>query len=167
MINRDLATMLSEDHRALCRICTELDLGHGSPESRRELADHLIALLVRHEVAEEPHLGPDPDLAEAERIMRQLEDAGPQEFRFERLLAALMRAIRRHIRDSGSAVIRELRSRYPAARLCELGDAVLGARSSARSVPHPSMSDRWLPGAVLRPGPGIVDRARAALVAGA
>src|SRR6266496_3008139 len=119
MIVRDLATMLSEDHRALCRICTELELGHGSPESRRELADHLIAQLVRHEVAEEPHLGtdPDPDLAEAERLMRQLEDAGPQESRFERLLAALVRAIRRHIRNSGSTVVRELRYRYPAARL--------------------------------------------------
>lgn len=163
MIVQDLATVLDEDHRALSRICTELDLGHGSPESRKELADHLIAQLVRHKVAEEPHLGTDPDLAAAERLMRQLEDAGPQESRFERLLAALLRAIRQHVRDGGPAAIRRLRSCYPTARLRELGDAVIGSRRTAQCYPHPALVDRWPASALLRPGPGFVDRVRSAL----
>ncbi len=162
MIAKDLATLLSDDHVALCRLCTELDLDHGSPENRKELTDHLIAELVRHEVAEEPHLGPDPDLVEAETLMRQLEDTGPQESRFERLLAALVRAIRRHLRDGGPSAIRGLRTRYPAPRLRELGDAVAGSRQTARYLPHPVLLDRWPATALLRPGRGFVDRARSA-----
>jgi hypothetical protein len=163
MIAKDLATLLSDDHVALSRLCTELDLDHGSPENRKELADHLIAALVRHEVAEEPHRDRDPDLAEAETLMRQLEDIGPQESRFERLLAALVRAVRRHLRDRGPAVVVRLRTRYPTARLRELGDAVLGSRRAARYLPHPALLDRWPATALLRPGRGFVDRARSAL----
>lgn len=80
----DLTAVLDGDHRELDRLCTELELGQGSPENRRDLADHLIAAVVRHAVAEEPFLDGDGDLAEADGLMRQLEGTGPQEVRFER-----------------------------------------------------------------------------------
>ncbi|GHG30461.1 MULTISPECIES: hemerythrin domain-containing protein [Amycolatopsis] len=159
----DLTTVLTGDHRELDRLCTELELGQGSPENRKDLADHLIAALVRHSVAEEPYLDGDGDLAEADGLMRQLEGAGPQETRFERLLGGLIRAVRRHVREEGPAALREIRRSRSAEEQAELGREVLEAREAAATLPHPDLADRVPQADQLWPGPGFVDRARAAL----
>jgi hypothetical protein len=161
----DLTTVLAGDHRELDRLCTELELGQGSPENRKDLADHLTAELVRHAVAEEPYLDGEGDLAEADRLMRQLEGAGPQETRFERLLSGLIRAVRRHVRDEGPAAVDEVRRTCSPQRRAELGKEVLETRDAAATVPHPDLADRVPPADQLWPGPGFVDRARAALQA--
>jgi hypothetical protein len=159
----DLTTVLAGDHRGLDRLCTELELGQGSPENRKDLADHLIAELVRHAVAEEPYLEGEGDLAEAESLMRQLEGLGPQETRFERLLGGLIRAVRRHVQDEGPAAVRQVRLSCSQDRRRELGKEVLDARDAAPSLPHPGLADRMPQADQLWPGPGFVDRARAAL----
>ncbi|WP_410642805.1 hemerythrin domain-containing protein [Amycolatopsis sp. lyj-346] len=159
----DLTTVLDGDHRELDRLCTELELGQGSPENRKDLADHLIAELVRHSVAEEPYLDDDGDLAEADRLMRELEGAGPQETRFERLLGGLIRAVRRHVREEGPAAVREIRRTCSPGRQAELGREVLDIRENAPTLPHPDLADRMPQADQLWPGPGFVDRARAAL----
>ncbi|HEY3471077.1 MAG TPA: hemerythrin domain-containing protein [Amycolatopsis sp.] len=159
----DLTTVLDGDHRELDRLCTELELGQGSPENRRDLADHLIAELVRHAVAEEPYLDGEGDLAEADRLMRRLEGTGPQETRFERLLSGLIHAVRRHVRDEGPAAVRRLRGGWSPERRAELGKRVLEVRDAAPSLPHPHLADRMPQADQLWPGPGFVDRARAAL----
>lgn len=159
----DLTTVLAGDHRELDRLCTELELGQGSPENRKDLADHLIAELVRHSVAEEPYLDGDGDLAEADRLMRQLEGAGPQETRFERLLGGLIRAVRRHVREEGAAAVREIERTCSPDRQAELGREVLETREAAPTLPHPDLADRVPQADQLWPGPGFVDRARAAL----
>src|SRR4051812_41461145 len=105
----DLTSVLAGDHRELDRLCTELELGQGSPENRKDLADHLIAELVRHAAAEESFLDGDGAPAEADGLMRQLEGVGPQETRFERLLGRLIRAVRRHVHDEGPAAARQIR----------------------------------------------------------
>ncbi|MDT7805539.1 MAG: hypothetical protein QOI78_8972 [Actinomycetota bacterium] len=160
----DLTTVLDGDHRELDRLCTELELGQGSPENRKDLADHLISALVRHAVAEEPYLDGGGDLAEADGLMRQLEGAGPQETRFERLLGGLIRAVRRHVRDEGPDAVRRIRLGDSAARREELGREVLDARKAAARLPHPGLADRMPQADQLRPGPGFVDRVRAAFV---
>ncbi|MGV9367419.1 hemerythrin domain-containing protein [Amycolatopsis sp. NPDC003731] len=159
----DLTTVLAGDHRELDRLCTELELGQGSPENRKDLADHLIAELVRHSVAEEPYLDGDGDLAEADGLMRQLEGTGPQETRFERLLGGLIRAVRRHVREEGPAAVREIRRTCSPERQTELGRQVLETREAAATLPHPGLADRVPQADQLWPGPGFVDRARAAL----
>ncbi|WP_328454450.1 MULTISPECIES: hemerythrin domain-containing protein [unclassified Amycolatopsis] len=159
----DLTTVLAGDHRELERLCTELELGQGSPENRKDLADHLIGALVRHAVAEEPYLDPGEDLSEADGLMRQLEGAGPQETRFERLLGGLIRVVRRHVRDEGPAAIARIRRDWSPERRGELGQDVVGAREAAATLPHPGLSDRMPQADQLRPGPGFVDRVRSAL----
>ncbi|MDQ7804820.1 hemerythrin domain-containing protein [Amycolatopsis sp. A133] len=159
----DLTTVLDGDHRELDRLCTELELGQGSPENRKDLADHLIAALVRHAVAEEPYLDGDSALAEADGLMRRLEGAGPQEIRFERLLGGLIRAVRRHVREEGPAAVREIRRTCSPDRQAELGREVLEVRDAAATLPHPDLADRVPQADQLWPGPGFVDRARAAL----
>ncbi|QYN19895.1 hemerythrin domain-containing protein [Amycolatopsis sp. DSM 110486] len=162
MSTDDLVSVLAEDHLGLSRICTELEIDHGSPENRREVADHLIAQLVRHEVAEEPYLPPGPALHGADDLMRPVEGLGPQDARFERLPATLLHAVRQHLREAGPAVTRP-RNRYPADRLRELGQDVREGRRAADSLPHPAIAGRTPPNALLRTGPGFVDRVRATL----
>ena len=159
----DLTTVLAGDHRELDRLCTELELGQGSPENRKDLCDHLIAELVRHAVAEEPFLDGEGDLAEADGLMRQLEGAGPQEPRFERLLGGLIRAVRRHVHDEGPAAVRRIRLECSPGRRAELGRRVLDVRDAAATLPHPDLADRVPQAEQLWPGPGFVDRARDAL----
>jgi hypothetical protein len=159
----DLTTVLAGDHRELDRLCTELELGQGSPENRKDLADHLTAELVRHGVAEESFLDGEGDLAEADGLMRQLEGVGPQEIRFERVLSGLIRAVRRHVRDEGPAAVRQVRLTCSPERRAELGKQVLAIRDAAATLPHPDLSDRMPQADQLWPGPGFVDRARAAL----
>jgi hypothetical protein len=159
----DLATVLDGDHRELDRLCTELELGQGSPENRKDLADHLTAALVRHAVAEEPYLDAGGDLAEADGLMRQLEGIGPQEIRFERLLGGLIRAVRRHVHEEGPAAAERVRHGCSPDRRRQLGKDVLETRHAAATLPHPDLSDRMPQEDQLWPGPGFVDRARAAL----
>lgn len=141
MSTADLTAGLDEDHVVLSRICTELETDHRSPENRRELADHLIAQLVRHQVAEEPYLPPGPALQGADDLMRRMEGLGPQDARFERLPATLTHTVRRHLREAGP-VVTGLRTRYPADRLRQLGRELLEARKAADSLPHPAIADR-------------------------
>jgi hypothetical protein len=159
----DLTTVLEGDHRELDRLCTELELGQGSPENRKELTDHLSAAVVRHAVVEEPYLDGDGDLAEADRLMRQLEGAGPQEVRFERLLGGLLRAVRRHVREEGPAAVERVSRDCSPDRRGQLGREVLETRDAAATLPHPDLADRVPQEHQLWPGPGFVDRVRAAL----
>jgi hypothetical protein len=162
MTTKNLATVLTEDHHALARVCTELEMSQGSPENRKELADHLIAEFVRHLVAEEPFLS-DTDPHGIDRVMRRLADTGPQEPRFENLLSALIRIVREHVHEIGPAVVQQVRSDYSANQLREFGEAVTASRSHARSLPHPAVKDRVPASALLQRGPGFIDRARASV----
>jgi hypothetical protein len=166
MRSTDLTDLLLEDHRILGRLCTELDLGQGSPENRKDLADHLLATLARHTVAEQQHLpgaAGSRQLAEADDLMRGLEAAGPQEPRFERLVSALLRAVRRHIREDERGVVESLRAAHSADELRELGDQIAEARRAAPTAPHPATSDRPPGSQVLMSGPGFVDEIRSAV----
>lgn len=54
----NLVDVIVADHRQVDRAFADLEDGGGSSRQRRELADHVIAELVRHSVAEEQYLYP-------------------------------------------------------------------------------------------------------------
>jgi hypothetical protein len=91
-------SVLADDYLALERICTELETDQGSPEHRKEMADHLIAQFTPHAEAEARYLT-GGNLAEIEQVMRRLKDTGPAEPRFEGLLSTLIHAVRRHVHE--------------------------------------------------------------------
>src|SRR3954453_11395637 len=102
---RDVVDVLMTDHREVETIFVELESRQGTPEHRRQLADVVIAELVRHAVAEEAYVYPAarkalPDgdqLAEheisehsdAERTMKELETVDSSDPRFDELLTKL------------------------------------------------------------------------------
>lgn len=175
----DVVSVLTDDHRAVEQVFVQLESRQGEPGVRRDLADHVIAELVRHSVAEEQYLYPaarkalpDGDTvadheiaehAEAERTMKDLDGLDPTDPRFDELLSKLMSEIRHHIADEESDLFPRLRQACSEAELVELGEKIVRAKEMAPTRPHPAAPDRPPMNKILAPGAGLVDRMRDAI----
>ena len=175
---QDVVEILTADHREMMellgRIKQTSDAGR-----RRELADALIAEVVRHAVAEEMYVYPaveervpdgtrqvEHDKEEHQEIvevMKQIEglDAADQTFmlRIQQLEAQL----RHHATDEESEQFPQLRAHLTAERLSELGRKVQTAKTLAPTRPHPSAPHSELFHKTIGPGVGMIDRLRDAL----
>ncbi|WP_262283207.1 hemerythrin domain-containing protein [Micromonospora sp. MA102] len=176
---RDVVDVLTTDHHEVEAIFVELESRQGSPEHRRQLADVMIAELVRHAVAEEAYVYPSarkalPDgdqlaeheiseHADAERTMKELESVDPSDPRFDELLTHLTATIRHHVRDEENDLFPRLRAACAHEELVELAGKVAAAKKSAPTRPHPAAPDHPPANRLLAPGTGLVDRMRDAL----
>jgi hemerythrin superfamily protein len=175
----DLISVITKDHREVEQVFTELESRRGTPDHRRRLADHVITELVRHSVAEEQvmypaarrHLDDGDELAdheieehaEAEEVMKQLEDVPAEDPRFDHLLGELMKDIRHHIEDEEKDLLPKLQEACSREELRDLGAKVVRAKKIAPTRPHPSAPDRPPANLILDPGVGMIDRLRDAL----
>ena len=175
----DVIDILVTDHREVETLFTELESGTGTPEHRRDIADVVIAELIRHAVAEEMYVYPaarkvlaDGDEvaeheirehAEAEQIMNELDGLDAKEPKFDANLTQVMRAIRHHIQDEETDLFPRLREACAPEELQELGRKVEAAKKAAPTHPHPSAPDRPPWNKLLGPGTALVDRLRDAL----
>ena len=175
----DVVTVLTDDHRAVERVFGELESRQGDPQHRRDLADHVIAELVRHSVAEEQYLYPaarkalpDGDQladhevtehAEAERTMKDLDGLDPADPRFDELLGKLMHEIRHHVQDEENDLFPRLRQACSEEELADLGEKIVRAKETAPTRPHPAAPDTPPMNKMLDRGAGLVDRMRDAL----
>ncbi|MEU5527629.1 hemerythrin domain-containing protein [Micromonospora chersina] len=176
---RDVVDVLMTDHREVEAIFVELESRQGTPEHRRQLADVVIAELVRHSVAEEAYVYPaarkalpDGDQlaeheisehADAERTMKELESLDPSEPRFDELLTKLTATIRHHVQEEENDLFPRLRAACAREELVELAGKVEAAKKSAPTRPHPAAPDHPPANKLLAPGTGLVDRMRDAL----
>jgi hemerythrin superfamily protein len=175
----DLISVIVTDHREVEQIFQELESRQGTPEHRRDLADHVITELVRHSVAEEQYMYPaarrylengdelaDHELeehAEAEQVMKQLEGVPADDPRFDQLLGDLMKDIRHHIKDEEEDLLPKLQQACSAEDLRDLGEKVVNAKKIAPTRPHPAAPDKPPANRILNPGAGLIDRLRDAL----
>ncbi|MBB4689085.1 hemerythrin domain-containing protein [Amycolatopsis jiangsuensis] len=171
----DLVTVITEDHRAVERVFTELE-NEPRAGNRKEVTDHVIAELVRHSVAEEQYMYPaarkyldDGDSiadheveehAEAEKLMKQLERKEPGDPEFEPLLRKLIGDIRHHIEDEEGDLLPQLRKACSPEELHRLGEQVLAAKKIAPTRPHPAAPNKPPANLVLGPGAAFVDKIR-------
>lgn len=177
--NTDLVDVIIDDHRAVEQIFSELQEGSGSPQHRRALVDHVIAELVRHLAAEEQCMYPavrrrllggdeiaDNEIAEhaeVEELMASLDGLDPADPDFESLLTALMHSVRHHVAGEESDLLPNLSDACSNEELVELGAAVLRAKATAPTRPHPNAPDRPPANRIIDPGVGLVDKIRDAL----
>lgn len=177
--HQDVVDVLMADHREVEAIFVELETRQGTPERRRQLADVVIAELVRHSVAEEAYVYPaarkalpDGDQiaeheitehADAERTMKELESLDPSDPRFDELLAHLTSTIRHHVQEEESDLFPRLRAAVAQEELVELAGKVQSAKKSAPTRPHPAAPDHPPANKLLAPGTGLVDRMRDAI----
>jgi hemerythrin superfamily protein len=175
---RDLIEVLIHDHREVEAMFAELETGAVDLQRRREVADAVIAELVRHSVAEEQYLYPaarrvlpdgdelaDHEIrehAEAEETMKSLEGLDAGDPAFDHTVATLIRQIRHHLQEEGNLFPR-LRAACSRDELRELGHKIELAKKIGPTRPHPSAPDTPPWNKVLAPGAGLVDRVRDAL----
>jgi hemerythrin superfamily protein len=175
---RDLVDAIVADHRAAESVFAEIE-GSVDPGQRRALVEHVIAELVRHSVAEEQYLYPtarkvlpdgdevaDHELAEhaeAEQVMKDIENTDATDPRFDQLVRQLIDDIRHHLQDEESDLLPKLRAACDAEELRELGRRFEQSKKTAPTRPHPAAPDRPPANKVLGPGMGLIDKVRDAL----
>jgi len=171
----DVVDELTSDHREalalLDRLTNSTDAGQ-----RRDLADTVIAEVVRHAGAEEMYVYPAmrkhvPDGEQAvehdieehkelEETMKQLEAVDPGEPRFDSLVREMTEQLRHHAHDEETEQFPRLRERIPRDELVRLREKVDTAKKLAPTRPHPSAPNSELFHKLAGPGVGMVDRLR-------
>jgi hemerythrin superfamily protein len=174
---QDIVDDVITDHREVEEVFVEIEKGGSG--NKRDLVEHVIAELVRHSVAEEQYLYPaarkalpdgdkivDHELeehAEAEKVMKSLEETDADDPRFDELTRKLIDAIRHHVEDEEKDLLPKLREACDSAELRELGEKFEKSKKMAPTRPHPAAPDRPPANKILGPGVGLIDRMRDAL----
>jgi hemerythrin superfamily protein len=171
----DATEILAADHKEFLALVGSIE---GAPDgpARRELADTLIAEIMRHAVAEEMFVYPAierhvPDGAEAVRhdkeehqeivlAMKQMEDVDASDPRFMEGVRRLGALLVDHASDEEGEQFPRLRAHIPREELLEMGRKVEAAKALAPTRPHPSAPHSALFHKLVGPGVGMVDRLR-------
>ena len=172
----DLIEVILNDHRRFEAAFVELESRAGDAQSRKDLVDHVIAELVRHEVAEEQFMYPvarerlrkgdeiaDHEIeehAEAEAVLKQLEGLGPDSPQFEGLVEKMIEDVRHHMKEEETDLLPRLREACDEEELQDLGHKVLAAKEFAPTRPHPHAPDKPPANLILGPGIGFIDKIR-------
>jgi hemerythrin superfamily protein len=171
--NVDVVDILTSDHRDMIALIGQIK---GTPDEgqRRDLADTLIAEVMRHAVAEEMYVYPaiedhvpdgsdevEHDKKEHEEIvklMKRLEKVEASEPAFMELVNELEAQLSHHANDEESEQFPKLRLHIPREKLIDIGEKVERAKKLAPTRPHPSAPHSELFHKALGPGVGMVDR---------
>lgn len=175
----DLLTVIIADHRAFEEVFQLLERKDGSPQDRRDLADHMITELVRHSVAEEQFMYPEvrksldhgdkvadheiEEHGEVEELLKQLEGIAATDPKFDSTVQEVILNVRHHMQEEESQTLPRLAQVCSDERLTELGEMVLQAKKIAPTRPHPNAPSTPPANLVLGPGVGLIDRLRDAL----
>jgi hemerythrin superfamily protein len=171
----DVVDELIRDHHEALDLLERISRS-GEPHERRDLADTVIAEVVRHSVAEEMFVYPamsdhveggadavahDKDEhRQLEQIMKDLEGVEATDGRFDELVEAMTEALRHHAEDEENTQFPRLRKAAPEGLLVELRRKVDTAKRAAPTRPHPDAPNSELFHKLVGPGVGLVDRLR-------
>ena len=172
--SQDVIEILTTDHREVLTLVGQIPAA--DPERRRDLADTVIAELMRHSVAEEMYVYPAmrdhlPDgeskvrhdvqeHQELEEVMKELEGVDAADPRFLEVLGRLEAILRDHVSDEETEQFPLLRAHLSRDQLVEMGQKVETAKKAAPTRPHPSAPHSELFHKLVGPGVGMVDRLR-------
>jgi hemerythrin-like domain-containing protein len=172
--DQDVVDILTTDHHDVLTLIGRIPAA--APDQRRDMADMIIAELMRHAVAEEMHVYPAmrdhlPDGAarvehdieehqELVEVMKELEALDADEAPFLDTLGRLEQVMRDHVQDEEGEQFPLLRAHLSREQLVEIGSKVEAAMKAAPTRPHPSAPHSALFHKTLGSGVGLVDRIR-------
>ncbi len=175
--SRDVVDILTEDHHEVIDLVASIPTA--GEDDRRDVADTVIAELVRHSVAEEMYVYPamrehladgdqevDHDIEEhqeLEETMKALEGVAASDARFLELVSQLEQQLRHHASDEEENQFPKLRAALSPEDLVELGAKVEAAKKAAPTRPHPASPHSELFHKMMGPGVGLVDKLRDAI----
>ena len=176
----DVVDILTADHREMIELIGRIK-GTSDADQRRDLADTVIAEVVRHAVAEEMYVYPAVEASvpngarmvehdkeehqEIVEVMKQIEDLSPSDQAFMSRVQQLEAQLLHHANDEESEQFPQLRAHLTAGQLVELGEKVQTAKKLAPTRPHPSAPHSELFHKTIGPGVGMIDRLRDKLTA--
>lgn len=171
---QDVVDILTTDHHEVLELVGQVP--GADPAQRRDMADTIIAELMRHSVAEEMYVYPamrehltdgdrevEHDIEEHQElieVMKQLEDVDAADARFLETFGRLEQMLRHHVTDEERDQFPRLRAELSREQLVELGKKVEAAKKAAPTRPHPSSPHSELFHKTIGPGIGMVDRLR-------
>jgi hemerythrin-like domain-containing protein len=174
----DVVDILTQDHRDVLDLIKQIESTQDA-EQQRDLADTVIAELVRHSVAEEMYVYPamrkhlsdgDDEVQhdieehqELEETMKALEGAKAGDSEFRELVGKLEGQLRHHASDEENDQFPKLRQALSSDDLHKLGHQVEQAKQLAPTRPHPGSPHSELFHKALGPGVGFVDKLRDAI----
>jgi hemerythrin superfamily protein len=175
--DQDVVDILTTDHHEVLDLVDQIP--GADPAQRRDMADMVIAELMRHSVAEEMFVYPamrehlpggdaavQDDIDEHQQlveVMKELEGVDAADPRFLAALGRLEQVLRHHVADEENDQFPRLRAHLTRDQLVEMGTKVAAAKKAAPTRPHPSAPHSALFHKTLGPGVGLVDRLRDAL----
>jgi hemerythrin superfamily protein len=171
----DVVDILTADHKDMIDLLSQIEQTI-DPGQRRDLADTVIAEVMRHAVAEEMLVYPaieehvpngkeevEHDKKEHDEIvqlMKRMEDVDSADPSFMELVRELERTLSHHANDEEMEQFPKLRAHIPQDKLVDLGEKVQNAKKLAPTRPHPSAPHSELFHKTIGPGVGMVDRLR-------
>ena len=174
----DVTQILTADHKEMLTLLGQIEQT-ADPEQRRDMADTVIAEVMRHSVAEEMHVYPAiedhvPDGAamvehdkeehdEIVKVMKELEDLDAAAPAFMGRTRELKELISHHGMHEENEQFPQLRAHVSAEELLDLGRKVENAKDLAPTRPHPGAPHSELFHKTVGAGVGMVDRLRDAL----
>jgi hemerythrin superfamily protein len=172
--DQDVVDILTTDHHEVLDLVGRIP--SADPAQRRDMADTVIAELMRHSVAEEMYVYPamrdhlpdgeskvQHDIEEHQQlveVMKELEGLDASDSRFLEALGRLEQVLRDHVSDEESDQFPQLRAQLPHEELVAMGTKVEAAKKAAPTRPHPSAPHSELFHKTVGPGVGLVDRLR-------
>lgn len=172
---QDVVDILTTDHQEMLELIEQIERS-SDPEERRDLADAVIAEVMRHAVAEEMYVYPaveehvpdgvakvKHDKEEHQEIvetMKEIEDADTSTPEFLQHIHELEGLLRHHAHDEETGQFPDLRANVPHDKLVELGEKVERAKKLAPTRPHPSAPHSELFHKTVGAGVGMIDRLR-------
>ena len=174
-LGQDVVDILTADHREMTELLDQIKQTSDA-DQRRDLADALIAEVMRHAVAEEMYVYPaveervpngteavEHDKEEHQEIvevMKQIEGTDAADASFMGRIQQLEALLRHHATDEESSQFPQLRAHIGGEQLIELGGKVQTAKKLAPTRPHPSAPHSELFHKTVGPGVGMIDRLR-------
>jgi hemerythrin superfamily protein len=171
----DVTAILTTDHQEMTDLVSQIE-STTDPQQRRDLADTLIAEVMRHAVAEEMYVYPaverhvpggkemvehdKQEHVEIVKVMKQIEDADTAAPAFMERVGELAGLLRHHARDEEDEQFPKLRQHILTADLVELGEKVEAAKRLAPTRPHPLAPHSELFHKTVGLGVGLIDRLR-------
>jgi hemerythrin superfamily protein len=173
--NVDVVDILTSDHQDMMALIGQIR-GASEDSQRRDLADTLIAEVMRHAVAEEMYVYPaiedhvpngkeevahdKKEHDDIVKLMKRLEKVDPSEPAFMELVNELEAQLSHHANDEETEQFPKLRLHIPREKLVDMGGKVEKAKKLAPTRPHPSAPHSELFHKTLGAGVGMVDRIR-------
>ena len=175
---QDVIDLLMSEHREVESLLDQIAQTEQQPNAR-DIADQVIAMLIKHSVAEEMYVYPameqyledgkqdvEHDKAEhqeLEELLKQLEGLDVSDPQFPQCVSRIQEVLADHVSDEESEQFPKMRAAIPAETLVELRGKVEMAEKIAPTRPHPQAPHSELFHKLVGPGVGMVDRLRDAL----